>query len=152
MTPEIPVRCWRAAECWLGLRIHFQVGLLTFLTSQWGLCCLGGQLELPHHMVPGIKGELPRRARQKLYQLLWPGLEVQASHGITSTEFYWPWGSGLIQCRGELSGTMRGLPFLPYLQAKKLGFLDALTSWMLTEDMWLQGQTRRRVYHSQWQQ
>ena len=35
------------------------------------------------------------------------------------------------------------------LRAKKLGFLDAITSWMLAEDVWLQGQTQRTVYYSQ---
>lgn len=149
MTPEIPVRCWRAAECWLGLRIHFQVGLVTFLTSQWGLCCLRGQLGFPQHMVPGIQG--------------WASQESQAE--AVSAPVTWSWSPGITQhhfhsillamgvrsdsVSGWIVRDYEGLPFLPYLQAKKLGFLDALTSWMLTEDMWLQGQTQRTVHYSQ---
>lgn len=97
------------------------MGSWSFLTT-W---CLGSRVSFP--------GEPGRSCISSC------DLVLKSKHHMTSSSTEFPlamWGSGLIQCRGELSGTMRGLPFLSYLQAKKL-VLDA-SLLMPTEDMWLQ--------------
>lgn len=53
-------------------------------------------------------------------------------HNITSTVFYWPKGSALIQCREGLSRIVQGLRFYPNCMLRSW---PASASWMLAEDM-----------------